>query len=500
MRAILLAFCSLGCLAHADFTLPQVLSEGMVLQRGKPVRIWGKGVEGQEVRAWLNGQDGKTLVRNGEWSITFEPYEAGGPYDLTIQSGKKTQIIEDVLIGEVWIAGGQSNMQWKLDASIHKTQALAMRKNDRLRVFRQTRNSSATPRFDTLPAKWMPSTSPNRSHWSAVAYWFGADLQKRLDVPVGLLLNHDAGTRVEHWTPMDAFRNTKGFLFSLDKAGRAKETFESRRIRYERELSVFLRQGKNGLGATSPPAYHGRFHCGYYNAMIHPIRKFSTRGILWYQGEDNALTTREAVEYRKFLPLMIRGWRNAFGDPDLPFLLVQLPRMAEDDPRDLPALRESQLHTARDVPGAGMVVSVDVGKEVGLRPRLKKPIGLRLAKLARGQVYGEKIPTAGPRFKEFSIDKAEMTIRFDNLPSGLKTDDGKAPAEFTICGPDRNFHPAEARIEKEVVILSSAEVTQPVAARYCWRNECFPNLFSKNGLPVEPFRTDTFELPEKNPK
>ena len=173
--------------------------------------------------------------------------------------------------------------------------------------------------------------------------------------------------------------------------------------------------------------------------------------------------------------------------------------MSESNPRDVPALRESQLHTVRNVPHTGMVVAVDVGKEVGRHPNLKKPIGLRLAKLARGQVYGEKIPITGPRFKEFSVEKAELTIRFDHLPSGLKTKDGKAPTEFTLCGPDKKFHPALARIMENSIVLSNKEVTEPVAARYCWRNECFPNLFSQNGLPVEPFRTDTFELPVKNP-
>jgi sialate O-acetylesterase len=433
------------------------------------------------------------------WSITFDPYQAGGPYDLTIQSGEKTQIIQDVLIGEVWIAGGQSNMQWSLSGSIHKEQALSMKDNDRIRVFKQTRNSSASAQFDTLDAKWMPSTSDNRKHWSAVAYWFANDIQKKLGVPVGLLINCDGGTRTQYWTSLKTFQEAKGFESSRQDALFAKRTFESRRIQYEQELSTFLSKRKKGEKIGPAPTYYGRVPCGYYNAMIHPIRNFSSRGVIWYQGERNSLTTKEAIEYRKFFPLMIESWRDAFGDPNLPFLFVQLPRMSERNPRDAPALRESQLHTDRTIPHTGMVVSVDVGKEVGLHPQLKKPIGLRLAKLARGQVYGEKIPIVGPRFKEFSIEKAVLTIRFNNLPSGLKTSDGKPPTEFTLCGPDKKFHPALAKIVEDTIVLSSKEVTQPVAARYCWRNECFPNLFSQNGLPVEPFRTDTFDLPEKNP-
>lgn len=485
---------------QANFSLPHVLSDGMVLQRDKSVSIWGKGEEGVEIKAWFNGQDGKTKVKDGHWSITFAPYEAGGPYDLTIQSPKKTRIIKDVLIGEVWIAGGQSNMQWNLSGSTHKEHALSMRENKRIRVFKQTRNSSASPKFDTLEAQWMPSTSENRRHWSAVAYWFATDLQKRLGVPIGLLINCDGATRAQHWTPMETFRKTKGFLFSLDKALSAKRTFESRRIRYEHELSAFLSKKKNGVKTGPAPTYYGLVHSGYYNAMIHPIRNFSSRGVIWYQGEGNAHTTWEAIEYRKFFPLMIASWREAFGDPNLPFLFVQLPRMSQSNPRDLPALRESQLHANLNVAHTAMAVTIDVGKEVGLHPQLKKPIGLRLAKLARGRIYGEKVPIAGPRFKEFSVEKAELTIRFDNLPSGLKTEDGNPPTEFTLCGPDKKFHPALAKIVEDTIVLSSKGVTQPVAARYCWRNECFPNLISKNGLPVEPFRTDTFELPEKNPK
>jgi len=485
---------------QANFSLPHVLSDGMVLQRDKPVRIWGKGKEGAEVKAWLNGQDGKTKVKDGEWSISFDPYQAGGPFELTIQSGEKTQIIKDVMIGEVWIAGGQSNMQWSLSGSIHKRDAFMMKDNNRIRVFKQTRHSTGTLQFDTLPTKWMPSTSDNRKHWSAVGYWFADDLQKRLGVPVGLLINCDGGTRAQHWTPLNTFRNTDGFDSSLQGALLAKRTFESRRIKYEQELATFMNKRKKGEGTGPAPTYYGRVHCGYYNAMIHPIRKFSSRGVIWYQGERNALTTREAIAYRKFFPLMIGSWRDAFGDPNLPFLFVQLPRMSESNPRDLPALRESQLHTAKTVAHTAMAVTIDVGKEVGLHPQLKKPIGLRLSKLARGQIYGENIPIAGPRFKEFSVEKAELTIRFDNPPSGLKTEDGNPPTEFTLCGPDKLFHPAVAKVVEDTIVLSSKKVTQPVAARYCWGNECFPNLFSKNGLPVEPFRTDTFELPEKNSK
>jgi sialate O-acetylesterase len=496
----LFAFLLLSGALQADFFLPQVLSDGMVLQRGKPLLIWGKGVEGKEVKVWFNGQDGKTTVKNGVWSVTFDPYEAGGPFDLTIKSGEKTKIIQNVLIGEVWIAGGQSNMQWSLSGSIHKEQALAMKGNDRIRVFKQTRHSTASPQFDTLPAKWMPSTPANRKHWSAVAYWFASDIQKRLGVPVGLLINCDGGTRAQYWTPLKTFRETGGLESYSEEASMAKRTFESRRIRYEHQLATFMNKRKKGVKTGPAPTYYGRVPSGYYNAMIHPIRKFSSRGVIWYQGERNALTTREAIEYRQFFPLMIGSWRDAFGDPNLPFLFVQLPRMSDRNLRDLPALRESQLHTVSNVPHTGMVVTTDVGKEVGLHPQLKKPIGLRLAKLARAQVYGEKISFVGPRFKEFSVEKAELTIRFDNLSSSLKTSDGKPPTEFTICGSDKKFHPAQAQIMEDTIVLSSKEVSQPVAVRYCWRNECFPNLFSKNGLPVEPFRTDTFDLPEKNPK
>ena len=489
-----------ACTLQANFSLPQILSDGMVLQQGKPVGIWGKGEEGAQVKAWLNGQDGKTKVKNGEWSITFDPYEAGGPFELTIQSGEKTRIIKDILIGEVWIAGGRSDMQWSSNGSIDRKQELPLKANGRIRVFKQTRRSTATPQFDTLSAKWTFSTSENPKHWNAVAHWFAADLQRRLGVPVGLLINCDDGTRPTHWTSLKTFQEAKGFDSSLQSALLAKRTFESRRIRYEQELANFMDKRKKGERTEPAPTYYGRVPSGYYNAMIHPIRKFSTRGVIWYQGEENALTTKDAFEYRTFFPLMIGSWRKAFGDPNLPFLFVQLPKTSESNPRDLPTLRESQLHNAKTVAHTGMVVSVDLGKELGQHSQLKKLIGLRLAKLARGQVYGEKIPIIGPRFKEFSVEKAELTIRFENLPSGLKTDDGKAPTEFTLCGPDKKFHPALARIKENSIVLSSKEVTEPVAARYCWSNECFPNLFSKNGLPVEPFRTDTFELPEKNPQ
>ena len=489
-----------ACALQANFSLPQILSDGMVLQQGKPVGIWGKGEEGAQVKAWLNGQDGKTKVKNGEWSITFDPYEAGGPFELTIQSGEKTRIIKDILIGEVWIAGGRSDMQWSSNGSIDRKQELPLKANGRIRVFKQTRRSTATPQFDTLPAKWTSSTSENPKHWNAVAHWFAADLQRRLGGSrrsAHQLRRRDPANALDF---IENFSGGQGFRFFPPKRSIGQAHFritqnplrtgtgqlhgQKKKRRKHRTGSHLLRTRSEWILQRHDPSHKKIFNPGSH---LVPRR----RECPYHKG---------CLRIPHVLPPHDRKLAESIRGSNLPFLFVQLPKASESNPGTCPLSGNPSCIPPRRLPTPGMVVAVGVGKEVGRHPHLKKPIGLRLAKLARGQVYGEKIPIIGPRFKEFSVEKAELTIRFDHLPSGLKTEDGKAPTEFTLCGPDKKFHPALARIKENSIVLSSKEVTEPVAARYCWRNECFPNLFSKNGLPVEPFRTDTFELPEKNQK
>ncbi len=261
--------------------------------------------------------------------------------------------------------------------------------------------------------------------------------------------------------------------------------------------SLWISNDRKAGEKTSPhPTFFGRVPCAYYNGMIHPIRNYTIRGVIWYQGERNSMTTKDAVEYRVYFLLMINAWRDAFGQPEMPFFFVQLPKLGARDVRDAAPTRESQMWTANNVENTGMVVTLDVG-EASLHPKLKRPIGQRLAKLAQAKVYGKNAEHASAVYKSAKVQGALIVIQFEHVGKGLMSNDGKPLREFTICGADRKFVAADAKIVGNTVVVSRPNVSEPVAVRYAWKNDPMVNLFGRNGLPVGPFRTDDFELKPK---
>ena len=443
--------------ATAELTPNPLVSDGMVLQRGTTVPIWGTADDGAEVTVSFRGQQIKANAEGGKWEAHLQDLEAGGPDELSITSGDQTITIKDVLVGEVWICSGQSNMQWTLANSTGAEGAIADSKDDQLRLLTVPRVGTSEPK-ETVDVSWSACGPETSGEFSAVAYYFGKMLREELDVPIGLISTNYGGTPAEAWT---------------DEAALAADPV----------LKPILDRPENPSEAHRP---------GWlYNAMIHPLLPYAIEGAIWYQGESNA---GRAYEYRTLFPAMIRNWRNAWGRGDFPFLLVQLaPFMKiEEAPNDSAwaELREAQLMATESLRNVAMAVITDVGEEDDIHPKQKEPVGNRLALAALALSYDKDICHSGPTLKSATFEGGEATLEFEDTCGGLVAKDGSLTG-FTIAGDDKTFVNAEAEIvDEDTIVVRSPEVAEPAAVRFGWANFPVVNLWNEGGLPASPFRTD----------
>jgi sialate O-acetylesterase len=429
-----------------------LFSDGAVLQQGISVPVWGTASDYEKVTVKFQDQKVSTTAKNGRWMVRLKPLKAGGPFTMTI-SGENTIEVKNVLVGEVWVCGGQSNMAWPLTRSENSEAAIASSKDTMLRLF-------SVPHADLPPAElkasWVECGPDTVAGFSAVGYFFGRDLRKALKVPVGLINTAVGGTPAEAWTCRRALSSNP-------------------------ELSGIIEQARSGKGRPG---------C-LYNGMIAPILPFAIKGVIWYQGESNAA---RAYQYQTLFSAMIRCWREGWGQGDFPFLFVQLapfrPNLAEGTWAEL---REAQRLTASRVPNTAMAVITDVGDEKDIHPVKKEPVGARLALAARSVAYGHKVVSSGPSYKAMKVVDGKAVLKFECRGSGLTSPEEKGKVlGFEICGEDGKFVPAQAEIKKCGVIVWSPEVPKPVAVRYGWSNCPTASLFNKEGLPASPFRTDDF--------
>ncbi len=502
--ATLCASALAGASAHAEVQVNSLFSDNAVLQQGVRMPVWGTAANGEEVTVTIAGQIARTTARDGKWTAWLRPLKAGGPHTMKVQ-GPNTIEIRNILVGEVWVCSGQSNMHWTLANSTGGPEAIAASADPHLRLYSVPRQATPEPIPDAN-SSWQIAGPDTTSEFSAVGYFFGRDLRKALKVPVGLINTSLGATPAEAWTKRAALARIPQLKYLVDDYERMLRDYAKAIAVYDRQMAEYQpkaetarAEGKRPPAAPRKPvdpARSQRSPGGLYNAMIAPLIPYPIKGAIWYQGEANALRARE---YRTLFPAMIRNWRTDWRLGDFPFLFVQLAPFAgrsRPDGDTWPELREAQLLTAKNTRKTAMVVITDYGDAADVHPKAKEPVGARLALAARAVAYGQKTDYSGPVYEDMKVRGKEIVLSFNGAAGGLVARGGDLRG-FQIAGADRRFVNARARIEGNTVVVSSPEAPAPVAVRYGWSDCPYLNLFDRAGLPASPFRTDDFPMVTK---
>ena len=481
---------SLLCLpAHARLELPRVISSNMVLQRDSVSPIWGQDDPGNEVTVSIAGQVKKTkALENGKWVINLDPLKVGGPYEMKISSPNDEVILSNILVGEVWVCSGQSNMEWSVKASNNPGEEISNAKFPAIRLFHVPKKASSFPESD-CNASWKECSPENIPNFSAVAYYFGRHLHNELKVPIGLIGSAWGGTRIEPWTPVSGFDAVPSLRGVADKVRRYTDLDQvvDRAQRWAEAVKNAVDEGRRIPSPPQIPKLNHGNPTGLYNGMIAPVVPFSVKGAIWYQGESNV---GEGMAYHDKMKALISGWRDVFNNDDLSFYFVQIAPYRYNKGEALPDIWEAQTATL-NVPGTGMAVITDVGNVQDIHPRNKQDVGKRLALWALAKDYGKKDVTfSGPLYKSMAVEGNKIRVTFNNTGSGLVSRDGNELSNFTISGPDNKFLPAKAVIDGQDVVVSADAISSPKNVRFGWNELVNPNLSNKEGLPASPFKTD----------
>jgi sialate O-acetylesterase len=463
----------------------------MVLQANARVPIWGWADDGEDVTVEFCGQVVKTTAKDGQWKVELKKLKPAGPNVLKV-TGKNSIRLHDVLVGEVWVASGQSNMEWPMRASHEPETEIAKTENPMVRLYTVPKLKAAKP-TNNVNASWIECRPSTTSNFSAVAYYFARDLQKALGVPVGIIHTSWGGSPAEVWMSEDILADNPDYKRDI------LDAYAPQRARYEAALAQFQKDEaeakKSGVTVTKRRPSSPWRPSELYNGMIAPLLPYAIAGAIWYQGESNA---GRAWQYRTLFPDMIRNWRRDWDRGDFPFMEVQLaPFMAiKDQPGDSSwaELREAQLLATKVLPKVGMAVITDVGDEKDIHPKKKEPVGARLALAARAIAYGQDVVYSGPIYKSMKVKADEAILSFEHTGAGLVAQSGELKG-FAIAGEDNRFVWAKAEIQNgKKVVVSSPQVPSPVAVRYGWADYPVGNLWNKEGLPASPFRTDNLPL------
>lgn len=488
----ILLFGALG--VRADVTLPGVLGEHMVLQRGLPVHIWGSADPGESVAVEFRGETRNATADDlGRWSVYLRPGEAGGPLELSIK-GRNTIALKDVLVGDVWVASGQSNMEMRVQGTANAQAEIAAANYPRIRLFQANHKVSDYPLDDIAAHAWALCSPETAAKFSAVAYYFARDIQQKLDVPLGLIESDWGGTPAEAWTSLHSLSGDAALMpvfFEWSRMNDTRAGVALQRRKLDREWERAAAQAKSA-GRTAPERPwqpnedNSWMPAGLFNAMIAPLTRFPIRGAIWYQGESNTAAERAPL-YARLFQTMIRDWRRAWGQGDFPFLFVQLANF-ETSPQSMwPEVRDAQRQTL-ELANTGMAVTIDIGMPKNIHPTNKQDVGLRLALAARAIAYGENIEYSGPLYRQAIPEGESMRVWFEHA-GGLKIR-GQELKGFEIAGADRKFSPAQARIEGSTVVVSSASVPSPAYVRYGWASNPECSLYNSDDLPASPFRSE----------
>jgi sialate O-acetylesterase len=556
VRFFRIFFCLLvgsGSPLPANVKMPAIFGDHMVLQQDIKIPVWGTADPGEAVTVALGSETAQaTAAADGSWRVDLPPLPTGtAPVTMTV-AGKNTLTFQDVLVGEVWICGGQSNMQFPLREDY--TAADAMAKADpQIRYIYVGLKNALDPQTDIAGGKWTVCTPQTAGRCCAAGYFFARELRTKYPRPFGLIDSNAGGTRIQEWTSIDAQRKVPELKHNADDYDALKAAYPQASAEYPAKLAAYkdaLAKWQQEVGTTynpllatwkaqadqaqkaglplppkpqpsspmpaepvPPEGKAGVTPAGLFNGMIAPLIPYAIKGALWYQGESNAGTS--LVEYRAALQALIADWRQRWGEGDFPFLIVQL---ASYKASAWPIIREGQLETARTVPNTGLAVAIDIGDPGGpIHPIDKLDVGLRLARAAEHVAYGENNVYSGPIYDSMKVEGGTIRLSFTQVGSGLvigsapwvAPDQKPLPADklrgFAIAGADKKWFAGDATIDGDTVVVSSSQVPQPVAVRYAWANAPKCNLYNKEGLPASPFRTDDWTdvryggdfLPEK---
>jgi sialate O-acetylesterase len=491
---------------RTNVTVAPIFGDHAVLQADLPVPVWGTAAPGDPVSVTFGGQTARTVAgSDGKWSVSLAPLAAtSAPADLVV-TGQTTVALHDVVVGEVWLCSGQSNMEFTVDDGgpvyrVKNAEAeLASAHYPLIRQFKVERAVAMAPTTKVTTEGWKLATPETVAHFTAVGYFFARDIHRALDVPVGIVLTSWGGTPIESWMS-DTARTSTSLAATLDaRWKKAMNDWPPDRVaRYPADMKAWQKaeadahaaHTKNLLPWPQPPATNDSpaLPGGLFNAMIAPLQPYAIRGVLWYQGEANV---GRANEYAELFAAMIRSWRAGWGEGDFPFDFVQLANFSsegQEQNRDWAALREAQAKTLA-VPETGMAVTIDIGSAHNIHPANKQEVGRRLALIANSQVYHVAPDPSGPVFESATREGGAMRVRFRHTDGELEEREGPIKA-MEIAGADRVFHSASVDIDTDTLLVSSPEVPEPVAVRYAWTNAPIANLYNDVGLPAAPFRSD----------
>lgn len=515
---VLLFFLSVNLCA--DVKMPSFFSDNMVLQRDIPLNVWGWASPGEAVTVSFAGQTVSAAADNdGKWAVKLAPLQLNKEAQELSVSGKNKLSFKNVLVGDVWVCSGQSNMQMVVISTTNAKDEIAASENPLIRHIAIPILTSLYPKDDVAPVKWNIAGPQTTGYFTAAGYYFAREIVKETGVPVGLINTSWGGTRIEPWTTAEAFKKfpeLKSISEQVDSWTPTTESGKKNFVKYIEEMKVWIPTAETALkdGKMTPPvplapgAANNQAHpTMIFNSMVSPIVNYGIKGVLWYQGCANG---SEGEIYTYKMNALISGWRALWKQGDFPFYYVQLANFQAPTPDNAEGgngwakLREAQLKTLAVVPNTGMAVIIDIGEVADIHPKDKQDVGKRLAAWSLARDYGKKIVYSGPLYKNIKIEGNKARISFDHIGGGLivanknsvaplKETPGEKLKWFAIAGADKKWYWADAVIDGDTVVVSSDKVAEPVAVRYAFSmNPPGVNLYNKDGFPASPFRTDSW--------
>ena len=489
-------------IAVAEVKLPSVFSSHAVLQREMPVPVWGWAAKGEKVTVTLGSQSATaTADDSGKWSVRLDALEAGGPLSLVVK-GTNTIKVDDILVGEVWLCSGQSNMGMTVGGVLNAKEEIAGANYPKIRQFHVANKTAETPQSE-CQGTWSVCSPETVGGYSATAYFFGWQLHKDLSIPIGLINSSWGGTPIEAWTCEQLQIKTPELKPGVDGWNQkiADWNKEKAEEKYAKDLTNWKKHEAKAKAEHKPaprrpnapadPRFAPHRPGSLYNGMIVPLVPYALRGAIWYQGESNA---GRGELYGLQLQTMIGNWRELWNQGDFPVLFVQLPNFQK--PQTEPVensgwalVREGMFKTLQKTPKTGMAITIDVGEDANIHPKNKQEVGRRLGLFALRDVYSKKIVGCGPLYKSMTRDGDKIVVTFECQDSGLVAK-GEKVEGFAIAGADKKFVWADAKIDGDRVVVSSPTVKNPVAVRYAWATNPKCNVYNQAGIPASPFRTD----------